>query len=101
MSWARTQSLRGGMLFLGMNTSMWLANSQGWQGCKEDSMYFTDDYYGWHIFRPLNYVDEPVVFYLEFGYDLGVFRLKDGAIESIFDDRGMMYPYMVWVVPNP
>ncbi|KAK1287205.1 hypothetical protein QJS10_CPB19g00502 [Acorus calamus] len=69
MTWARTCSLRGGMLFLGMNTSMWLANSHGWQECKKDSKFFKDD-------------------------NFGVFRLEDGVTESIFDDRGMMYPYM-------
>ncbi|KAK1323941.1 hypothetical protein QJS10_CPA02g01078 [Acorus calamus] len=62
--------------------------------CKEDSIFFTDDNYGWHIFCSLDYVDELIVFNREFDYDSEVFCLEDGVTESIFDDRGMMYPYM-------
>ncbi|KAK1265406.1 hypothetical protein QJS04_geneDACA010568 [Acorus gramineus] len=79
---------------------MWIAY-QGWEGCKEDSIYFTDDNYNWHIFLSLYYADGPAVLSREFGYDSGVFRLEDGAIESIFNDPGVMYPFLVWVVPNP
>ncbi|KAK1271773.1 hypothetical protein QJS04_geneDACA006009 [Acorus gramineus] len=86
--WVETNSLDDGMLFLGLNTSMWFSSSN-FHECRGNSIYFTDEH--------INYDG-----LLGWGGDSGIFHLKDGSFHSIYDDyMKPLYPRPVWVVPNP
>ncbi|KAK1321418.1 hypothetical protein QJS10_CPA03g01115 [Acorus calamus] len=84
--WNETKSLGDGMLFLGLNASMWLPSSN-FKECKGNSIYFTDDS-SYNIRHPI------------LREDSGIFHLEDGSFGSIYGD-GMKRLYPNWVVPNP
>ncbi|KAK1271769.1 putative F-box protein [Acorus gramineus] len=79
--WVKTKSLDDGMLFLGMNTAIWLSSSS-LKECKGNSIYFMD--------RNRDGVVE----------DLGIFYLEDGSFGSICGlDEKPLYDSFEWVVP--
>ncbi|KAK1271766.1 hypothetical protein QJS04_geneDACA006000 [Acorus gramineus] len=91
--WVEINSLGDGMLFLGLNTSMWVSCGD-FKNCRGNSIYFTDD----------NMEESTSSFFsLGMGEDSDVFHLDDMSFGSIHDDEDMnwKYPYPVWVVPNP
>ncbi|KAK1264949.1 hypothetical protein QJS04_geneDACA010661 [Acorus gramineus] len=79
--WQRIENLDRGLLFLGLNTSKWLPCL--WEGCRTDSIYFTDD------------TQTPN----SRGRDSGVFHLDDGTTESMFENDLMelTHPFPVWI----
>ncbi|KAK1268509.1 F-box protein [Acorus gramineus] len=95
--WVETTSLDNnggdgnGMLFLGLNNSMWLSSRDFIKGfCQGNSVYFTDD----DRFNSTYYVD--------LGGESGVFHLEDGSFGSIYgNDLKYLYPHPIWVLPNP
>ncbi|KAK1271764.1 hypothetical protein QJS04_geneDACA006002 [Acorus gramineus] len=73
--WVETKSLDEGMLFLGMNTSIWVSSSN-LKGCKGNSIYF-----------------------MHYNTNLGIFYLEDGSFGSMC---GLPSHYSYeWVVPIP
>ncbi|KAK1271765.1 hypothetical protein QJS04_geneDACA006003 [Acorus gramineus] len=73
--WVHTKSLDDGMLFLGLNTLMWLS-SDNFKECKGNSIYFTDD-----DVTDLKYLDDRVE-------DSSIFYLEDASFGSIYgNDR--------------
>ncbi|KAK1321478.1 hypothetical protein QJS10_CPA03g01377 [Acorus calamus] len=98
--WKERESLGDGMLFLGLNASMWLSSSN-FQQCKGNSIYFTDDssYNNTFCYSfEKNKTCLPTL-----GLDSGVFQLQDRSFDSIIygHDMKLLYPNTVWVVPNP
>ncbi|KAK1271767.1 hypothetical protein QJS04_geneDACA006001 [Acorus gramineus] len=86
--WNETKSLGDGMLFLGLNESMWLPSSN-FKECKGNCIYFTDDS-SYNIRRPI------------LREDSGIFHLEDGRFGSFYgDSTKRLYPNPVWVVPHP
>ncbi|KAK1272136.1 hypothetical protein QJS04_geneDACA005994 [Acorus gramineus] len=88
-NWVETKNLDDGILFLGMNSSVWVS-STNFKECKGNSIYFAyDDKFclAYKNGRP---------------GDSGVFHLEDRSFSSVFDnDFKKLYPYPLWVLPNP
>ncbi|KAK1280438.1 hypothetical protein QJS04_geneDACA002821 [Acorus gramineus] len=87
--WVETKSLDDGVLFLGMNSSIWVS-SRNFKECKGNSIYFTDDDRFDSVYEDGR------------GGDSGVFHMEDRSFTSLCDnDLKNLYPYPLWVLPNP
>lgn len=93
--WEKVTSLGDRALFVGENSSLCMIASD-FPGCKANCIYFTDDY------SEANYDG------VWGDYDLGIFNLGNGKIESLSayprNSRSgsvLRWPPPVWVTPNP
>lgn len=91
--WKRVRSLGDKVLFIGQNSSFALSASD-YPGCSGDCIYYTDDY------SETNYDD------VCGEHDLGIFKLRDGGIESLPCypcnlHYPLQWPPPLWVAPNP
>ncbi|CAL1386337.1 unnamed protein product [Linum trigynum] len=89
--WGEIKSIGDYALFLGMNTSACLS-TQDHSGYKPDCIYFTDDSFEKHVRRRRG------------GYDMGIYHLSDGTIESLccinlYENPSLVWPPPVWVSP--
>ncbi|KAM7488409.1 hypothetical protein LguiB_025893 [Lonicera macranthoides] len=86
--WLEVRSLGDRALFLGGNHAVSLSAKEH-RECKENSIYFTDNYW--------DRMDED---YLYGGHDMGVFSLEDGSVTRFFEiDDMKITPPPFWVVP--
>lgn len=89
--WVPLKDLSNHVIFVGRNTafSMPVWSSQG-QECKGNCIYFTDDY----DIALTPYCREDGLFY---GYDMGVFDVKNGIIKPRNGKGKKLFPPPMWV----
>ncbi|KAF5188582.1 F-box skip23-like protein [Thalictrum thalictroides] len=88
LKWLETKNLLGRMLFLGRNSSMSLLASD-FAGCKPNSIYFTDDYFGGYHMK------------LQGPYDMGVFDIEDGSLKPHYPTAiSKLSPPPIWILPR-
>ncbi|KAK1270867.1 hypothetical protein QJS04_geneDACA006018 [Acorus gramineus] len=78
--WVKTKSLDEGMLFLGMDNSIWFSSSN-LKGCKGNSIYF---------------IDHDIYFLVDY---LRIFYLEEGSFGVIGEIDRDIYSYE-WIVPT-
>ncbi|CAM8942228.1 unnamed protein product [Rhodiola kirilowii] len=91
--WEKKTNMENKVLFLGENSSLCLVASE-YFGCKENCIYFTDDYSAANCD---GYWGD---------FDLGVYNLVDGCIEPLVScprnsRTGLHWAPPIWVTPNP
>ncbi|KDO40592.1 hypothetical protein CISIN_1g039370mg, partial [Citrus sinensis] len=90
-SWVEVGSLGDESLFLGANQSTSVSISSSSTIYKQNSIYFTDDYW--------DRMDED---YLYAGHDMGVFSLENRNVESFLHTHQLkILPPPCWVNPSP
>ncbi|KAJ1376189.1 hypothetical protein SESBI_40489 [Sesbania bispinosa] len=86
--WVKKRFLEDQALFLGANESR-SVTAQTFSGCKENSIYFTDDRW-----------EEMSLDYSYGGHDWGVFSLQDKRVKLLAPYTNKMDPPPIWVVPS-
>lgn len=91
--WKKNTNLGNKVLFLGENSSLCLVASE-YARCKENCIYFTDDYSASNCD---GYWGD---------FDLGIYNLVDRTIEPLVScprnsGTGFPWPPPIWVTPNP
>ncbi|GAU36669.1 hypothetical protein TSUD_15820 [Trifolium subterraneum] len=84
--WEKIKSLDGGVIFVGVNESKFVAKNSGYEG---NLIYFSDDRW-----EEMNLDDSYG------GHDWGVFNLEDSSIKFLAPYANKMDPPPIWMVPN-
>jgi hypothetical protein len=84
--WEKIKCLNGGVIFVGVNESKFVAKNLG---CEGNLIYFSDDRW-----------EEMNLDYSYGGHDWGVFDLQDSSIKFLAPYANKMDPPPIWMVPN-